>query len=297
MHKRRVFVLLIGNPAGGEVNHFQLLQEQTALEEGRRLGFEVETVFAPGFDQLRVLKRRLIDTAAGAVDAVVTEPASTATLDLVLAELRGRTGLIVLSAWGPSIERAMAGWGSNLPIGGVGTDHTKVGEIQGRQVKDLLPSGGRVLYVAGPLRSSAAQQRLDGLKAQLGAAIHLEETSAGQWIESDGVVAFSDWYRVAKSRDPVVQVIAAGNDELAVGARSACEALPQPEHREALLKAKFLGVDACPTFGQRLIAERKLTASVLTPANTGLALSHLHRFYDQGTPVPARSFTEARPYP
>ena len=147
------------------------------------------------------------------------------------------------------------------------------------------------------MRSSAAQQRLDGLKAQLGAGIRLEETSAGQWIESDGVVAFNDWYRVAKSRDPVVQVIAAGNDELAVGARSACEALTQPEHREALLKAKFLGVDACPTFGQRLIAERKLTASVLTPANTGLALSHLYKFYNQGTPVPARSFTEARPYP
>jgi ABC-type sugar transport system substrate-binding protein len=297
VHKRRVFVLLIGNPAGGEVNHFQLLQEQTALEEGRQLGLEVEVMFAAAFDQLRVLKRRLIDAAAGPPDAVVTEPASTATLDLILAELRGRTGLIVLSAWGPSIERAMAGWGANLPIGGVGTDHAKVGEIQGKQVKGLLPSGGRVLYVAGPLRSSAAQQRLDGLKAQLGADIRLEETSAGQWIESDGVVAFNDWYRVAKSRDPVVQVIAAGNDELALGARSACEALTQPEHREALLRAKFLGVDACPTFGQRLIAERKLTASVLTPANTRLALSLLHNFYSHGTPLPGRSFTEARPYP
>jgi ABC-type sugar transport system substrate-binding protein len=203
----------------------------------------------------------------------------------------------VLSAWGPSIERAIPGWGAALPIGGVGTDHTKVGEIQGRQVKGLLPGGGRVLYVAGPLRSSAALQRLEGLKGQLGPGIELEETSAGQWIESEGIVAFNDWYRVAKARDPLVQVIAAGNDELALGARAACAALAQPEHREALAKARFLGVDACPTFGQRLIASGKLTASVLTPANTGLALAHLHRFYSQAVPIPARSFTEARPFP
>ena len=297
MQKPRIFVLLIGNEVGGEVNHFQLLQQQAALDEGRRLDLDVEVVFAPGFDQLRMLKRRTSDSAADAVDAVVTEPASTASLDLILAELRGKTGLIVLSAWGPSIERALAGWGAALPIGAVGTDHAKVGQIQGRQVKALLPSGGRMLYVSGPLRSSAAQQRLEGLKSQLGPEIRVEETSGGQWIEADGIIAFNDWYRVAKSRDPIVDVIAAGNDELAIGARMACEALPQAEHRQALLKAKFLGVDACPTYGQRLVAEGKLSASVLTPANTGLALAHLDRFYRQSVPVPARSFTEARPFP
>ena len=58
-----------------------------------------------------------------------------------------------------------------------------------------------------------------------------------------------------------------------------------------------MGVDACPTFGQKLIDERVLAASVLTPANTGLALAHLHRFWTAGTPVPLRSFTEARPWP
>ena len=182
-------------------------------------------------------------------------------------------------------------------MGSVGTDHVRVGEIQGRQVKALLAAGGRLLYVAGPLRSSAAQQRLEGLKSQLGAAIKLEEISAGQWTESDGIVAFNDWYRVAKARDPVVPVVAAGNDELALGARRACEALANAQHREALLKARFLGVDACPTFGQKLIADKQLYASVLTPANTGLALGQLHRFWSQGTPVPLRSFTEARPWP
>ncbi len=295
--KKRVFVLLIGNKERGDVNHFQLLQEDTALSEGKRLDIEVEVAFAPGFDQLRTLKRRVIETATSPLDAVVTEPANTATMEMVLNELKGKLGLVILSAWGPSVEAAAATWGHDLPIGGVGTDHTKVGEIQGRQVKLLLPEGGHVLYVAGPLRSSAAQQRLEGLKTQLGNDVQLEEIAAGQWTESDGIVAFNDWYRVAKARNPVVGVVAAGNDELAVGARRACEALANPQHREALLKARFLGVDACPTFGQKLISEGVLTASVLTPANTGLALGQLHRFWANGAPMPLRSYTEARPWP
>lgn len=297
MATRRVYVLLIGNKERGEANHFQLLQEETALAEGRRLGLDVEVAFAPGFDQFRVLKKRLLDGALPPVDAVVTEPANTSTMDLVLRELSGKLGLVILSAGGPSVEAAAPGWGTGLPIGTVGTDHTKVGEIQGRQVRALLPSGGRVLCVAGPLRSSAAQQRLDGLKSQVGAGIAVEETSAGQWTEPDGIMAFNDWYRVAKSRDPIVQVVAAGNDEIALGARRACEALADAGHREALLKARFLGVDACPAFGQKLVAEKRLAASVLTPANTGLALDHLHRFWTRGTPVPLHSFTEARPWP
>ena len=296
MANRHVFVLLIGNKERGEVNHFQLLQEDTAKTEGQRLGLEIEVAFAPGFDQLRTVKKRMAD-GGSTVDAVVTEPANTSTMDLMLAELRGRSGLIILSAWGPSIEQAAAGWGEGLPMGSVSTDHVRVGEIQGRQVTALVPSGGRVLYIAGPLRSSAAQQRLSGMKSQLGPAIRLEEISAGQWTESDGIVAFNDWYRVAKAHDPVVPVIAAGNDELALGARRACEALAKAPHREALLRARFLGVDACPTFGQKLIADKQLHASVLTPANTGLALGHLHRYWTQGTPVPLRSFTEAQPFP
>lgn len=296
MGSKRVFVLLIGKKERGDINHFQLLQEKTALAEGRRLGIEVEVVFAPGFDQLRVLKRRLFD-ASSRLDAVVTEPANTSTMDLVVRELKGKIGLVVLNAWGPSIEESAASWGEGLPLGTVGTDHTRVGEIQGRQVKTLLRGGGRALCVCGPARSSAAQQRLDGLKSQIGEDIEVQEISAGQWTESDGIVAFNDWYRVAKAHDPVVQVVAGGNDELGLGARRACEALGNAKHREALLEAKFLGVDGCPTFGERLVGEGTLTASVVTPANTGLALEHLASYWTRGTPVPLRSFTEARPLP
>ena len=280
-----VFVLLIGNKERGEVNHFQLLQEETARAEGRRLGIEVEVAFAPGFDQLRVLKRRLVDASAPPLDAVVTEPASTVDHGPRAPRAQGQDRPRDPERLGPvRSRRARASWGAGLPLGTVSTDHTAVGEIQGRQVRALLPGGGRLLYVAGPVRASAAQQRLEGLKAQLDDRIELQEISAGQWTESDGIVAFNDWYRVAQARDPVVQVVAGGNDELALGARRACEALGDAGHREALLEAKFLGVDGCPTFGEKLVADGTLAASVVTPANTGLALEHLARFWKRRHP-------------
>ena len=205
--------------------------------------------------------------------------------------------LEILSAWGPSVEENAPVWGTGLPLGTVSTDHTAVGEIQGRQVKTLLPDGGRVLCVAGPARASAAQQRLEGLKSQLGESYELHEISAGQWTESDGIVAFNDWYRVAKAHDPAVDVVAGGNDELALGARRACEALGDSGHRETLLRAKFIGVDGCPTFGEKLVADGTLAATVATPANTGLALEQLNNFWSRGTALPLRSYTRASPLP
>lgn len=64
-----------------------------------------------------------------------------------------------------------------------------------------------------------------------------------------------------------------------------------------MLEAELLGVDGCPGFGEKLVADGTLAASVVTPTNTGLALEHLSRFWTSGTPVPLRSYTRAVPLP
>ena len=219
-------------------------------------------------------------------------------MDLVLRELRGKLGLVILSAWGPSIEAAAPEWGAGLPFGTVGTDHARVGEIQGRQVRAFLPSGraGALRRRPAALLGRAAAARRPQVAGRARAS-RSQEISAGQWTESDGIVAFNDWYRVAKARDPIVH--GRGRGQRRARARRAARVRGARQRRapRALLKARFIGVDACPTFGQRLVAEKQLAASVFTPANTGLALAHLHRFWTQGTPVPLRSFTEARPWP
>lgn len=290
--ERAVFVLLPGRRE--ETDHYQLLQEETALAAGRRHGVRTEVAWAPAFDQLRTLKKRFLEPSPP--DAVVVEPASLAGMGLMLRELRGRAGLVLLNAWSPDVEAAAQSWERGSAIGTVSTDHAAIGRVQGEQVRRLARAGA-VLCVTGPRRSSAAQERLEALRATVGAEADIVDAEAGEWTEAAGIMAFGDWYRVFKSRNPSLAAVAAQSDELAVGVGSAIRALGDPTHRAALAKAKLLGVDACPGYGQRLVDDGTLAASVVTPPNTGLALELLHRFWTEGRPLPLRSFTAPRPYP
>ncbi|MFI5184212.1 MAG: substrate-binding domain-containing protein [Vicinamibacteria bacterium] len=295
--RRTVLVLLPGDPASDQTDHYQILQAEKAQAEGKKTGVAVEVLFAPGFDHLRTLRKRLGDPKAPRVDAVITEPASLSTMDLILRDLKGKTGLVLLNIWGPSVEEQARTWGSGHPIGTVSTDHGKIGALQGRQIAQFVPDRGRVLCVTGPSRASAAQQRLEGVRSTLRSDIQLLHTEAGDWNEADGIVAFNSWYGIFKARIDVIHVIAAQSDELAMGALRAVRAVANAAHREMLSKARFLGVDACPGFGKKLVDEGTLAGSVMTPANTDIAIRHVVRFWADGTPVPLRSFSEAKTYP
>jgi len=288
--EKTVFVLLLGTREAAD--RYQALQEEVALAAGRRLGLRVETAYAAGFDQLRVLKRRVSE----GLDAAVFEPASVSTLGFVLRELRGKTGLVMLNAWDRVIEEAAPGWGA-LPLGTVSTDHSRIGRIQGEQARALMPAAGKLLCVTGPQRSSAARERLEGLRAGLGAAAEVYDTEAGDWTETGGETAFGDWFRVFSARGAGVDVVAAQSDELAMGVRRAIQALPPSPKADAVRGAKLLGVDACPGYGKELVDAGTLTASVQMPANADVALESLHRFWTRGTPVPLRTLTEPVPYP
>ena len=289
---RSVFVLLPGKREDND--HYQLLQEEVAVATAERLGLRAAIEFAPAFDQLRVLKRSLLEGEG--YDAAIVEPSAVSSTDLLLRELRGRVGLVLLNAWSPAVEQAAGEWGESLPFATVSTDHRHLGQIQGEHVQRLLSRGGAVLCVTGPARSSAAQERLAGLKAALPREIEVFDTEGGHWTEAAGITAFGDWYRVFKAREISVSVIAAQSDELAMGVRSAIEGLADSGHRKLLQEAKLLGMDACPGYGQKLVDEGVLDASVFAPANTGLALELLDRFWGDGQRLPLRSFTEARLY-
>ena len=289
---RTVLVVLPGRKEEGDA--YQLLQEETAVTAGRRYALRTEVVYAPAFDQLRVTKKRLLEPPR--VDAVVIEPSSLTTMEALLRELRGRTGLVLLNAWGSSIEEASRSWGPENPFGTVSTDHAAIGKIQGRQTRRLATSG-TVLAVTGPRRSSAAQERLAALRETLGPTFEVLDAEAGEWTEAAGATAFGDWHRIFKARQLELVAVAAQSDELAIGVRDAIRALADPAQRSVFSRAKLLGVDACPGYGRRLVDAGALVASVVTPANTALALEQLNAFWKSGQPLPLRSFTEPSPYP
>jgi len=295
--KKSVFVLLVGSKEPGQTDEYQLLQEQVALAEARRAGLEIEVVFAPAFDQLRMIRRRLHEARTRAVDAVVTEPASASSIDMLLRDLRGKTGLVLLNAWGPAVEESASAWGDEHPFGTISTDHARIGEIQGAQVAGFVPKEGNLLCVTGPQRSAAAEQRLAGLKSVLRRDIRVFETAAGEWTEADGIKAFHGWYGVFKARNDSIHAVAAQSDELAFGAKNAGKALQNQAHREMFARAKYLGVDACPNYGRRLVDSGDLAASIVTPPNTDLAIASLSAFWSDRKRLPIRVLTKAAPYP
>jgi ABC-type sugar transport system substrate-binding protein len=218
-------------------------------------------------------------------------------MGLMLKDLKGSTGLVLLNAWDPLVESYMSDWGAGLPIGAVSTPHGEVGEIQARQVSAAVPEGGAVLVVTGPSRSSSAPERLRGFRSRLRSDVEVHETEGGEWSEAAGILAFNSWYGVFKSRHEVIHAIVGQSDDLAVGAMEASRAVPNPEHARMFAEAKLFGVGCCPGYGRERVDDGTLQASVALQPATIRAIELLREFWARGGAIPARSFAEVAPYP
>jgi hypothetical protein len=293
---RNVLVLLLGTNDGGPVDLYQDLQGRTARGRAEAVGIDVEVAFSSAFGQYRVIRKRLSDTTRP-VDAVVTEPASVANMDLILKDLRGRTGVVLLNAWDPLVETHYRTWPPGFPIGTISMPHSRFGELQGRQVSSVVGRGGSILVVTGPSRSSAAVERLAGLKSTVRPDIQVFDIEAGQWNETEGALAFGVWYGVFKSRRETIEAVVGQSDDLAVGARQAATRVPDADHRRMFAQARYLGVGAVPGFGKEKVDDGTLHASIVAPPNAGTAVESLHQYWATGRPLPLRSFSEVVPYP
>jgi ABC-type sugar transport system substrate-binding protein len=294
MSNKRVLVVLIGDAEGKPVDLYQEEQGKQAADEGRAAGFEVEVTWATSFDQYGAVRKRL---AVAPVDAVVVEPASVATAGLVLKNLQGKTGVVLLNAWDPSFEPLLAAWGAGFPAGTISQPQRLIGEIQGRQLGAALRDGGNVLLVTGPTRASAARERLEGLKATIRPDIALHTTEAGEWTESFGILAFNSWYGVFKSRREEIHAIAGHSDDLAVGAAKGGSAVANAEHARMFGRALLFGVGAVQGYGKEMVDSGRIAASVSVRPNAGSAIALLRRFWTGGVPLPPQSTSEAAPYP
>jgi ABC-type sugar transport system substrate-binding protein len=293
---RNVLVLLLGTDEGGPVDLYQDLQAKTAQARARALGIDAEVVFSTGFGQYRVIRKRLGD-AARPLDAVVTEPATVGNIDLILKDLRGRTGVVLLNAWDPVVETHARQWAPGFPIGTISMPHSKFGELQGRQVSSVVGQGGSILVVTGPSRSSAAVERLQGLKSTVRPDIQVFDIEGGQWNETEGALAFGIWYGVFKSRRETIEAVVGQSDDLAVGARKAAASVANPEHARMFAQAKYFGVGAVPGFGKEKVDDGTLHASIVAPPNAGTAIELLHQYWSTGRTLALRSFSEVVPYP
>jgi ABC-type sugar transport system substrate-binding protein len=172
---------------------------------------------------------------------------------------------------------------AKVPVFCVDPDQREVGRVQGRQFRILLPSGGELLYVHGPSYASSARLRLAGVNEELAESPIRMQTAGGDWSEESGFEAVKGWLRAAPGRDWSTAVVGAQNDSMGFGAHRAI-AEAAAAGRPDLMNVRVTGCDGLSNYGQRLVGQKALVATVVIPPTTGPAIDALAIALEAGRP-------------
>ncbi|HXY01529.1 MAG TPA: sugar ABC transporter substrate-binding protein [Candidatus Limnocylindrales bacterium] len=288
MPKLRFLVSLTTND-----NDYQIEQARSAESAGRKLGVEVQILYADNdaVNQSTQILKAVQLAPEERPDAIVFEPVGgTALPQVARAAVSSGIGWVVLNRDANYIAELRQTGGA--PVFCVSSDHIEIGRIQGRQCAALLPTGGSVLYIQGPSENSAAKERTHGMQEVKPANIHLIMLK-GQWTEESSQRAVRSWLKLSTSQKTSVDLIAAQDDSMAVGARRAFEELSTEVERERWTSLPFLGCDGLPNTGQTWVRNGLLTATIFIPPNTGQAIEVLANALQSGKMPPERALTNA----
>jgi ribose transport system substrate-binding protein len=271
-------------------NDYQLEQAQSADEAARRLGLAAQIIYA-GNDAI-TQSTQLLKAVQAPVEerpnAIVFEPVGgTALPQVARAAASAGIGWAVLNREASYIEELRKT--SSAPLFAISSDHMEIGRIQGRQFAALLPRGGTALYIQGPSENSAAKERTAGMQETKPANIQIIALR-GQWTEESSQRAVRSWLKLSTSQKAAVDLVAAQDDSMAVGARKAFEELPESD-RERWLTLPFTGCDGLPKTGQSWVRSGLLAATVFVPPNTGQAMEMFVQSIQQGKRLPERVLT------
>lgn len=278
-----------------EDSDYQTAQARAAHEAAKRLGLKIEIVYAENdaINQSQQLLQAIQSSESARPDVIMFEPVGTGMVNVAQAAVTNGMGWVVLNRDVDNLVELRRG--NKLPVFSLSSNHYEIGRIQGSQLSALLPSGGSVLCVQGPATSAAAQQRTAGMKETLSKNISVRYMF-GHWTEESAHTVVSSWLRLPTSREAPLQVIVAQNDFMAMGARRACAEVNSTE-KAKLAKLRFLGVDGLPEHGQAWVHSGMLSATVVNPTNTNLALEMLAKAVRSCTQVPEKTLTQPISYP
>ena len=272
-------------------NDYQIEQAQSAGEAARKLGVDAQIVYADNdaiTQSTQILKVIQADEIERP-DAIVFEPVGgTALPQVARAAASAAIGWAVLNRdanYIPELRKSSA-----APVFAVSSDHVEIGRIQGRQFAALLPHGGAILYIQGPAENSAAKDRTAGMQETKPSNIHVTMLRA-QWTEESSQRAVRSWLKLTTSQRAAIDLIAAQDDSMALGARKAFEEVANELDRERWLKLPFAGCDGLPKTGQAWVRSGILAATVFVPPNAGQALEMLVDALQRGKQPPERALT------
>ncbi|MGA2812013.1 MAG: substrate-binding domain-containing protein [Candidatus Acidiferrum sp.] len=269
MSKQRFLVSLTTND-----NDYQIEQAESAEQAARNRNIDLQIVYA-GNDavnqSMQILKA--VQAVPGVrPSAVVFEPVgSTALPQVARAAASAGIGWAILNREANYLAELRQN--SSAPLFSLSSDHLEIGRIQGRQFAALLPQGGAILYIQGPTENSAAKERTAGMQQTKPANIQVTVLK-GQWTEESAQKAVRSWLKLSTSQRAAVDLVAAQDDSMAIGARKAFEELPESD-AQRWLALPFLGCDGLPKTGQAWVQSGLLAATVFVPPNAGQAIEML----------------------
>ena len=285
MAKTRILVSLTTND-----NDYQIEQAQSAEQAAGKLGVAAEIIYAnnDAINQSTQILRAIQAAPEDRPAAIVFEPVGgTALPQVARAAANAGIGWAVLNRDANYIDELRRG--SNNAIFAISSDHVEIGRIQGKQIAALLPRGGTVLYVQGPSENSAAKERTLGMQETKPANVQVISLRA-QWTEESSLRSVRSWLKLTTSQKATVDLVAAQDDSMAVGARKAFEELPELD-RDRWLRLPFTGCDGLPKTGQAWVRSGLLAATVFVPPNAGQAIEMFVQFIQQKKRPPERVFT------
>src|SRR5215470_16397828 len=218
-------------------NDYQQEQAVSAQEAAVRTGIEIELVYAENDAVLQ--SQQLLKVIQGNPESrpsgIVFEPVGgTAMPQVAKAAAAAGIGWVVLNREVEYLAELRRSF--KVPLFSITSDHEEIGRIQGKQLGALLPKGGSILLVQGPAESLAAKQRTTGMYETKPSSIQVKTIKAN-WTESGAYKAVSSWLKLSTSLQTPIDVVAAQDDSMAIGARKAFQDLFDPAARD-----KFWGL-------------------------------------------------------
>jgi ABC-type sugar transport system substrate-binding protein len=127
---------------------------------------------------------------------------------------------------------------------------------------------------------------LQGLKESLDDKFDLIEVNA-DWTSEGARRAVEKWASGITTKDNLPRAFVAQNDEMALGVRQALRDLDS-QRDWPLASAPIMGCDGAENFGQRLVREGRLKATVIMPPGAGVAIEWIAKVRQGGTIPPVR---------
>ena len=278
-------------------NDYQVAQASSAEQAAGKLDIEIEIAYADNdaVTQSTQILKAIQSMPASRPDAIILEPISMIALpQAARAACKAGIGWAVLNRAPEYLSQLRAE--TTVPVFALSSDHAEIGRIQGRQFSALLPKGGSVLYLEGPSRSSAAQQRTAGMLETKPPNIQIA-TLKGDWTELSAQRAVRSWLKLATSQTAVIDLVAAQDDSMAMGARKAFQEISDPGAQRRWLSLPFMGCDGQPATGQTWVQEGLLATTIYIPPIAGQAVEILVAAIKAGAQPPQHAFTKSYSVP